>query len=287
MAFGLHLVRDAEKEKARDMKKILQEQSDDTPTEGTPSSAVLKAAPAPSAASRFARRPAPEAPRPTASATTGQQRPAQRPIVEAAAAPITPKTQNGFMKAKANFESDGDVTPDMFREDWTPNEFDDEADADKEEVSVFESENYGPTPQQLLGLRARRLAQEVGEFKKWSLDEILLLERRAVQDPRSVIDELLPVYKNEIQPKRDMGMASLSDALKKHETETVFLLVKGDKERVRVVAKGSGHDVLQGAVLRSCQFNTTPFEKPLYVLPKLFEKEAEPPSNPPKSTPSP
>ena len=276
MAFGLKHINGAEDDKARTLKKELQEQSDD-------SASMDAQSPAQPQANRFARRgsvPQNQATQPqTASAPA---KPAVSTPVKQAA-PTAP-VANSFMNAKAIFENEGDVTPEMYSE-LPRSEFDD--DDDQEELSVAEEEVYGPTPHQKLSLRARRLAQEVGEFKKWSLDNILALERRAQRDPEEVIAELLPIYRNEVQPTRQVGFRSLDEAIKKHSDDVVFLLVKGDKDRVRIVPKGTGQDVLNGAVLESLQSNSTPFDKPKYLLPKMFEKGEEQPPAPQKSTPSP
>jgi len=274
MAFGLKHIQGAEDDKARALKKDLQDQSDDSPDTPSHSSAPTQTAP------RFARRPA----APVSSSVQTSKEPetgsqTERAVARVAANTTIKETTNSFMKAKAIFEGDGDVTPEMYNE-LPSSEFDED---EQEEIVAVEEENYGPTQQQKLSLRARRLAQEVGEFKKWSLDTIVALERRAQREPEVVIDELLPVYRNEVQPSRQMGFRTLDDAIKKHSDETVFLLVKGDKDRVRIVAKGTGQDVLNGAVLESLQSNSTPFDKPKYVFPKLFEKSEEQPAPAPKS----
>lgn len=277
MAFGLKYIQDAEADKSRALKKELQEQSDDG-IEGDTQSRSPDVSP--QAGQRFNRRPSTQTVK-TEVSTAPQSRPTvERPAPnnptvatnKLQADKQVPPTTNSFMKAKAIFENDGDVTPEMYNE-LPSSEFDED---EKEEVAVAEEEHYGPTKQQKLSLRARRLAQEVGEFKKWSLDQILVLERRAQREPEMVIDELLPIYRNEVQPTRQMGFRSLDEAVKKHADDTVFLLVKGDKDKVRVIPKGTGQDVLNGAVLESLQANSTPFDKPKYVLPKLFEKEEDP-----------
>lgn len=271
MAFGLKHIQGAEDDKARALKKDLQDQSDDSPADvPSHSSAPVQTTP------RFARRSA----APVASSAQPSKEPTSVSQTDRtiAAKNATKEATNSFMKAKAIFEGDGDVTPEMYNE-LPSSEFDED---EQEEIVAVEEENYGPTKQQKLSLRARRLAQEVGEFKKWSLDTIVALERRAQREPEAVIDELLPVYRNEVQPSRQVGFRTLDEAVKKHSDETVFLLVKGDKDRVRIVAKGTGQDVLNGAVLESLQSNSTPFDKPKYVLPKLFEKPEEQPAPPPK-----
>ena len=282
MAFGLKHIQGAEADKARALKKDLQEQSDDSVSSDIPTSS-----PAPTG-NRFARRGAtpsvqtqPAASDPVkAQSVKVQTAPVAKPaLVAETASP----SANSFMKAKAIFENEGDVTPEMYSE-LPPSEFDED---EKEEIVVAEEEVYGPTPHQKLALRARRLAQEVGEFKKWSLDAITVLERRAQREPQVVIDELVPIYRSEVQPTRQMGFRSLDEAVKKHADETVFLLVKGDKDRVRVVPKGTGQDILNGAVLESLQANSTPFDSPKYVVPKIFEKPAEPSATTQKSAPAP
>lgn len=286
MAFGLKYIQGAEDDKTRALKKELQEQSDEGIAGDTQSRSP---APSPQAGQRFNRRPAPQTVK-TEVSDANQSRPVTNSVSNTqAASPSniqqadkqTPAATNSFIKAKAIFENDGDVTPEMYNE-LPSSEFDED---EKEEVAVAEEEHYGPTKQQKLSLRARRLAQEVGEFKKWSLDQILVLERRAQREPEIVIDELLPIYRNEVQPTRQMGFRSLDDAVKKHADDTVFLLVKGDKDKVRVIPRGTGQDVLNGAVLESLQANSTPFDKPKYVLPKLFEKEEQ--SSPAQKSPSP
>lgn len=293
MAFGLKYIQDAEADKSRALKKELQEQSDDGIAGETQSRSP---APSPQAGQRFNRRPSTQTVK-TEAAPASQSRPTvERPASERPApnnqtvTPSKPQSDkqapaatNSFMKAKAIFENDGDVTPEMYNE-LPSSEFDED---EKEDVAVAEEEQYGPTKQQKLSLRARRLAQEVGEFKKWSLDQILVLERRAQREPEIVIDELLPIYRNEVQPTRQMGFRSLDEAVKKHADDTVFLLVKGDKDKVRVIPKGTGQDVLNGAVLESLQANSTPFDKPKYVLPKLFEKEQEQEQSPTVKSPAP
>lgn len=286
MAFGLKHIQGAEDDKARALKKELQEQSDDSgASESSPVSLPVQSG------NRFARRGASPSVAQASGNEPSQPAPARAPAVTPAAKPVVAKpaqtiaapAANSFMKAKANFENEGDVTPEMYSE-LPLSEFDDD---EKEDLVVAEEEVYGPTAHQKLALRARRLAQEVGEFKKWSLDAISVLERRAQREPQVVIDELLPVYRNEVQPTRQVGFRSLDEAVKKHTDETVFLLVKGDKDRVRVVPKGTGQDVLNGAVLESLQANSTPFDSPKYVLPKLFEKAADPVAAAPKSAPAP
>lgn len=278
MAFGLKHIQGAEADKARALKKDLQEQSDDSVSSDAPTSSPVQTG------NRFARRaapsvqPQPASPDPVkAQPVKAQQAPVAKPT------PVAEPASNSFMKAKAIFENEGDVTPEMYSE-LPPSEFDDD---EKEDIVVAEEEVYGPTPHQKLALRARRLAQEVGEFKKWSLDAITVLERRAQREPQVVIDELIPVYRSEVQPTRQMGFRSLDEAVKKHADETVFLLVKGDKDRVRVVPKGTGQDILNGAVLESLQANSTPFDSPKYVVPKIFEKPAEPATTTQKSAPAP
>lgn len=276
MAFGLKHIQGAETDKARALKKELQEQSD----EGIAGETQLRSPSPQQSGARFARRHSPSVVAPSSEQPKEVTKVVQveRTSVSIAANTAAKDSTNSFMKAKALFENDGDVTPEMYSE-LPSSEFDDE---DKEDVAVAEEEHYGPTQQQKLSLRARRLAQDVGEFKKWSLDQILALERRAQREPEAVIDELLPVYRNEVQPNRQVGFRSLDEAAKKHTDETVFLLVKGDKDKVRIVPKGTGQDVLNGAVLESLQANSTPFDKPKYVLPKLFEKVDEQSSPAPK-----
>lgn len=276
MAFGLKHIQGAEDDKARALKKDLQDQSDDLSMDvPLHSSAPVQTAP------RFARHSAPASVSSSVQPSAEQKvvSEAERKVARVVANNVTKEATNSFMKAKAIFEGDGDVTPEMYNE-LPSSEFDED---EQEEIVSVEEESYGPTKQQKLSLRARRLAQEVGEFKKWSLDAIVALERRAQREPEIVIDELLPIYRNEVQPSRQMGFRTLDDAIKKHSDETVFLLVKGDKDRVRIVSKGTGQDVLNGAVLESLQFNSTPFDKPKYVLPKLFEQAEEQPPAPTKS----
>lgn len=191
--------------------------------------------------------------------------------------PSSPVSKKSFSKKSLSTlnrlkddENDGDVTPDMFVDVVRSAT---ESDDDVEELVVpEENEAYAPSKQQVLALRARRMVQEVGEFQKWSLDQMSSMERMALKDPQDVMEKLLPIYKKEIVPVRSAGVASLEEARKKHPDDIVFLLVKGDKNKIKVTEKGSGQDLLDGAVLESLQSNSTPFDKPLFVLPKLFEK---------------
>lgn len=271
MAFGLKYVTGGEADKARSLKKSLQEQSQD---EGE-----AQNAPPASIASRFQRgvsAPTAAAARAPSVATAPTGKPVQS---SAPSSPARPSPINKFLKARKRVDDEGDVTPEMYSE--LPSTRVDDEDH-QTEVTVADTEQYGPTKQQLLGLRARRLVQEVGEFKKWPLDEIVALERRALREPQVVIDELLPAYRSEIQPHRQQGAHSLEDGLKKHPNDTVFLLIKGDKHKLRVLPSGTADEVLKGAVLESLQANSTPFDKPCLVLPKAKPEEPAPAPSAPK-----
>lgn len=312
MPFGSNFVAGAEEDKLSSTRKSLNEQAEDTTESSSSPVSVSQQAPEKNTVAtastpqetrsnrfnRFNRSTQPQAVTPEAVSQTTQKETAsvaqpqptqavQKQTVQqnvnvssavVSAKPSSPVKQTPFSKKDLSAlsrlkddENDGDVTPDMYIDVVRSAATD--SDDDVEELVVpEENEAYAPSKQHVLALRARRMVQEVGEFQKWSLDQIASMERMALKDPQEVMEKLLPVYKKEIVPVRSAGVSSLEDARKKHPDDVVFLLVKGDKNKIKVTGKGSGQDLLDGAMLESLQSNSTPFDKPVFVVPKLFEK---------------
>lgn len=127
-----------------------------------------------------------------------------------------------------------------------------------------ETTSAAPTAFQLKGLRARRLVQEVADFKKWDAVETERMEREALRHPEKVIAQLQPVYQQDIRPFRAKGVHTLEEGVQKHPEEVVFLLRKKDQQRLRVVSReqAGGEVLLHKATLESLPAELCPFAKP-------------------------
>ena len=122
----------------------------------------------------------------------------------------------------------------------------------------------GPTPFQQKGMRARRLVQEVGEFKKWDAVALEQAERDAMRDPDAALAQYSSIYINEIKPFKINCMRSLEEALQKHPNEVVFMLTKkGGKKLCILPSEQAGpQGILKGATLESVPYSSTKFDRP-------------------------
>ena len=146
------------------------------------------------------------------------------------------------------------------------------------------SQQAAPTARrdQDAGLRARRLVQEVGEFKGWTLEAIHAAERQALDDPEEIMRTYLPVYA-EIKAARQKNVRTLEEAVQAHPGDVVFLAIKSGRQAIRRLtpeAAGSQR-VLHGAVVESVPSTMTPFSAPAsWAENKPTQPEATDPAAP-------
>lgn len=231
MAFGLKYIEGADQEKNKLWEKLAKEEGDvDNLNESTSS----KPKSSPSSPSRFARRSA----EPSSS----------------------PQTKKSIKDEKTSYDSLKKSYHDTNQE---VNDRFDELIEDSEAVIEKEarSEKF---KKEKIAMRARRLAQDVAEFKKYSLDELHALEKRAVASPRQMIEQLKGVYEKEILPAKKNSFTSFKEKINQNPDKIVFLLRKGRASKISFVDpnENPSQKLLNGCVLESVFASSTPFPSP-------------------------
>ena len=286
MAFGLKYLQGAENDKRQSLKKALDDQSaDDTAT--APSSAAPAASAQPtstpsSGRARFQRSAPASTPAPAVASR------ASAPQQSASPAPVA-KSTSFVPKGQSRRQDEGEELYAEQQERYAAQQS--EEDRETTPDVAVEKKKSGPSRFEVMGMRARRLVQMVGEFKKWPADQLLTEERRAMREPEAVTNAYLPIYKNEIEPHRQKGYRNLEEAVKKNPNDVVFLLVKGDAQRVRQMSpvEAGAQSVLHGAVLESVGASATLFDAPSSLFPAMKSPPApqDPSAGSPRPTPKP
>ena len=95
-------------------------------------------------------------------------------------------------------------------------------------------------------------------------------------------NEYFPIYRDEVKVARAKGCRTLEEALQTHRNEVVFLVIKADQQKLRVMSKADaqGQALLHGAVVESVSAHTTCFPPP-----SVFKEQSPPVA--PKVTPKP
>lgn len=132
---------------------------------------------------------------------------------------------------------------------------------------------------QRLVARAKRYVQDLGEYQGWTPQQIALKERECQSNPQSVIDELTPIAEA-ISNRRKQGERSLDDAIKKNPNQVVFMLVKGDNQKLRSIdpIEAGGQKLLHGSVVESLPASKTLFAPPRDVFVKNEPADQAPPA---------
>ena len=139
--------------------------------------------------------------------------------------------------------------------------------------------------QERLVAKAKRCVQDLGEYKGWSQAEIALKERQCQSEPQKVIDELIPLVE-EIAARRKTGERSLEDAMKKNPDHVVFMLLKGESQKLRSIppSEAGAQALLHGSVVESVPARQTLFDEPsvLFATPSPAEEPAPVSASAPK-----
>lgn len=175
------------------------------------------------------------------------------------------KTDASEIKFKKSLYNDGDVTPEMYGDMSDSVDSQDSIDEDdKKNINVLKP--LITQKEFLLNLKRRHLIQEVGAFKKWSPDVIAQWEKTSLSDPEK-LNEIKKIYQEEIEPLHQNGLKNLQEALHKYKNNIVFLLIKNEKMKLKILEKDTPNDILHGCVLESLQYNATPFEQASHLFP--------------------
>jgi len=277
MAFGLKYVAGTEKEKLEKNKEGLKEEDGDAvsprppplnnpvakPTAPNQDHALTEKTSSSSGVSRFRRNPAP---------SSSQQPASQQQSVKQIPEKSGSVPSSDTPSAKTSFA-------DMWRS--ARDETGDRAESDQDDkaslvVATAKQED-------LKSLHARRMMQEIADFKKWTPSETEIAEREAMRNPDKVIKKWMAVYKNEVKTFRADGARTLEEALASHPDQIVFLLAKKDTQRLRVLPKEEAgvQSLLHGARVESIPLSLTPFKTlPSVLAPPADLKEVAPSSTP-------
>ena len=137
----------------------------------------------------------------------------------------------------------------------------DEVEGDDSQPTIKKEARGNVFKREKLMLQAIRLAQDVAEFKKYSLDELHALEKRARNSPHEIISQLRGIYENEIRPQKRQSLISFKDQISSNPGKIVFLLKKGRLEKTSFIDPNENPEqrLLHGCLLESVYASSTPF----------------------------